>query len=131
VAQATLDGGDRIVVDGAGLLSGLAVQTASDTAIAGKHAALLDYVRRHGQARRWARDHLDQFASEWAAEIGVSQGVARVSFQAEWPLLVPIDGSVTQGLQHTADLLLTAGVLHQRLDMAARVDHSFGAAVGA
>jgi sulfonate transport system substrate-binding protein len=130
VAQAVLDGGARIIVNGGdGLLSGLDMQTASDAAIAGKHAALLDYLRRHGAARRWATSHMAEFAHEWAGEIGVSEAVARLSFRTQWPLLVAIDDGVLRAEQRTADLLAAGGVLHRKLETGGYFDRSFAAAV--
>jgi sulfonate transport system substrate-binding protein len=130
VAQARLEGGARVVVDGSGgLLTGLDFQTATDSAIAGKRAALADYAHRLAKARLWASSHIDAFAAEFAREVGVTPAVAKLSFQTDWPLGVAVDEQVIAGEQSTADLYLAAGVIPQRLEVAPYFDRSFNTAV--
>ncbi|MGI4952805.1 MAG: ABC transporter substrate-binding protein [Janthinobacterium lividum] len=131
VAQARLADGARIVVDGSGgLLTGLSYMVARDGAIARKRAALLDFTARLAGARRWAATHRDAYAAVLANEIGVAPAVARLIFERETPLPVPIDALVIRDQQKTADRYLAAGVIRTRLEAGALFDASFNAAVG-
>lgn len=92
VAQAQLVDQLRVVVDGGGgLLTGLSYLVATDAATARCRDALLDFSRRLAVARRWAQAHPDDYARVLAAEIGVTQPVARLVFDTEIPVPVPID----------------------------------------
>ena len=129
VAQARLVDGARVVVDGGGgLLTGLSYLVASDDAIARRRAALLDFCRRLAAARRWADAHRDEYARVLAAEIGVSPAVARLVFETETPVPVPVDAQVVADEQRTADRYLAAGVIRTRLDAARLFDASFNQA---
>jgi sulfonate transport system substrate-binding protein len=130
VAQATLAEGGRVVVDGRGLISGLTFQVATDAAIATKREALDDYVRRLSAARRWALDHVDDYAVKWAAEIGVSTDVAALAYRNEASLPVAIDAQVIADEQHTADVYTAAQVITRHLDVSKSFDASFNGSVG-
>jgi sulfonate transport system substrate-binding protein len=130
VAQARLEDGARVVVSGAGLLSGLNFQTATQTAIDTRPAALTDYLRRLNNAWRWAAANPDAYAAVLAAEIGVSVPVAKLAFQTDVYVPVAIDDGVVAAEQRTADRYLSANLLHARLDAATVFDRSFNSAVG-
>ena len=126
VAQARLVDQMRVVADGGGgLLTGLSYLVASDTAITRRRAALLDFSHRLAVARRWAQQHPDDYARVLAAEIGVEQRVARLVFDTEVPVPVPITPEVVADEQKTADRYLAAGIIHDRLDAARVFDASF------
>ena len=129
IAQAQLADGARVVVDGAGgLLTGLSLQSATSAAIRDKRVALADFAARLAQARRWALTHPDDYARVLAAEIGVSEAVARLSLQIDQPAPVPIDDGVVAGEQRTADLYFNAKLIRARLDAHAFFDRSFNPA---
>ncbi len=131
VAQARLVDAARVIVDGGnGLMTGLSYLVATDQAIASRHAQLLDFSRRLVAARRWAAAHPDDYARVLAAEIGVTQPVARLTFETEVPMPVPIDGHVIADEQRTADRYLAAGILHARLDAGKIFDASFNEVLG-
>jgi sulfonate transport system substrate-binding protein len=130
VAEARINDGARIVVSGAGLLSGLNFLTATDAAITAKPAALKDYLRRLAGAWRWAARNPDAYAAALAAEIGVTVPVAKLAFQTDIPVPVVIDDSVVAAEQRTADRYLAARLLHDRLDAPAIFHRSFNGAVG-
>jgi sulfonate transport system substrate-binding protein len=130
VAQARLVDDVRVVVDGGhGLLTGLSYLVARDDAIGSKRVALLDFCRRLIVARRWAIAHPDDYAAVLAAEIGVRHDVARLIFDAETPVPIPIDDTVIHDEQKTADRYLAAGVIHARLAAAQLFDASFNQAL--
>ncbi len=130
VAQATIRDGARVIVDGDGLLGGLTFQTATDTSIKTKRAALADYLHRLAIARRWAIGHVADYAAVWAKDIGVSPDVARRALDLSPTLPVAIDGRLIAEEQHVADLYQSAHVIPQRLDIAKSFDNSFNRALG-
>ena len=130
VAQACLVDGMRVVVDGGkGLLTGLSYLVAGNGAIARQRDALLDFSHRLAVARHWAQTHSDHYARVLAAEIGVTQPVARLVFDTETPVPVPIDAGVVADEQKTIDRYLAAGIIHARLDATKLFDASFNAAL--
>lgn len=131
VAQARLVDGARVVVDGGnGLLTGLSYLVATDDAIASRRAPLLDFCRRLAIGRRWAQAHPDLYAQALAAEIGVTPAVARLTFDTDVPVPIPIDDRVVADEQRTADRYLRAQVIHARLDASRVFDRSFNTALG-
>ena len=130
IAQARLVDQMRVVVDGGGgLLTGLSYLVASDDAIALRRDAVLDFSHRLAVARRWAQAHPDDYARALAAEIGVTQPVARMVFDTELPTPIPIDDRVIADEQKTADRYLAAGIIHARLDATRVFDASFNEAL--
>ena len=130
VAQARLIDGMRVVVDGSsGLLTGLSYLVAADGAIAKRRDALMDFSRRLAVARRWATQHPDDYARALATEIGVEPRVARLVFDTDAPVPVPIDNQVIADEQKVADRYLAAGIIHTRLDAARAFDASFNEAL--
>ena len=131
VAQARLQDAARVVVDGGGgLLAGLSFLVAGEDAIAARRAPLLEFCRRLAVARRWAQAHPAEYARALAAEIGVDEAVARLTFEADTPLPVAIDDAVVADEQRTADRCLDAGVIRERLDAGGMFDASFNQALG-
>jgi sulfonate transport system substrate-binding protein len=126
IAQARLVDDARVVIDGSnGLMAGLSFIVASDTAIAKQHDALQDFARRHAAARQWALAHPDAYAAALAAEIGVTQPVARLTFDMDKPHVVPIDAAVIADEQRTADRFRRAHVIHDLFDAAKAFDLTF------
>lgn len=130
VAQATIHDGARVIVDGDGLLSGLTFQTATETAIVTKRAALADYLHRLAVARRWAVGHVADYAAVWAKDTGASPEVARRALQLSPTLPVAIDGKLIAEEQRVADLYQSAHVIPPRLDVTKSFDSSFNRALG-
>ncbi|HWK44850.1 MAG TPA: ABC transporter substrate-binding protein [Stellaceae bacterium] len=130
VAQAQLVDGARVIIDGGnGLLSGLSFVTATTTAITEKRAALADFLGRLARARRWALQNTDAYARVLAAEIGVSEAVAKRWLETDSPRAVAIDDQVIADEQRTADRYQSARLIRARLDATAVFDRSFNAAV--
>lgn len=130
VAKARLIDGARIVIDGRdGLMTGLSYLVARDAAIAAHRSALLAFSTRLTAARRWAATHRNEYSDLLAAEIGVTQEVARLIFETETPMPVLIDEQVIQDQQKTSDRFLRAGVVRSRLDARAMFDASFNASL--
>ncbi|MGI3777919.1 MAG: aliphatic sulfonate ABC transporter substrate-binding protein, partial [Janthinobacterium lividum] len=131
VAQARLADSARVVVDGSGgLLAGLSYLVAGEDAIAARRAPLLEFCRRLAAARRWAQAHPAEYAHALAAEVGVTEAVARLTFDTDTPMPVAIDDAVIADEQRTADRCLDAGVIRERLDAGRMFDASFNEALG-
>jgi len=129
VAQARLIDRARIVVDGRNnLMTGLSYLVASDTAIAQKRDALLEFTGRLATARRWAATHQDEYVAVLAAEVGVSSAVARLILERDTPMPVQIDEQVIQDQQKTIDRYVAARVVRSRLDARRMFDASFNGA---
>jgi len=131
VAQARLVDQTRVIVDGGnGLLTGLSYLVAADTAIAARRPALLDFARRLAGARRWARANRDAYAKVLAAEIGISEPVARLIFDTEDPVPIAIDRQVVADEQKTIDLYYNAKLIRTHLDATTLFDASFNESLG-
>lgn len=132
LAQAKLANEVRVVTDAShGVLPNLSYVTASDTAIADRHPALLEFCRRLAVARRWAASHPSEFARVLAADIGVSEAVARLTFDTDAVVPVAADTAVVADEQKVADRYRAAGLIRTPLDAVKLFDTSFNAALGA
>ena len=132
LAQAKLANEVRVVADGShGVLQNLSYVTATDSAIADRHPMLLEFCRRLATARRWSQAHPAEYARVLAADIGVSEAVARLTFDTDSPQPVPVDAGVIADEQKVADRYRAAGLIHTQLDAAKLFDTSFNAALSA
>ena len=132
LAQAKLANEVRVVTDAShGVLPNLSYVTASDTAIADRHPALLEFCRRLAVARRWAASHPSEFARVLAADIGVSEAVARLTFDTDAVVPVAADTAVVADEQKVADRYRAAGLIRTPLDAVKLFDTSFNAALRA
>ena len=80
-------------------------------------------------ARRWARQNPGSYARVLAAETGVQPRVARLVFDTDAPVPVPIDEGVIADQQKTADRYFAANIIHTRLDATRIFDASFNGAL--
>jgi sulfonate transport system substrate-binding protein len=120
--------GARVLVDGGGgLLSGLGFNVAAPAALAdkGKEAAIRDYLGRLARARAWTRTHHDAWSTAWAKEAQLPVSVARTSVERADQHAVPIDDALVASEQQTADAFRDAGLIPNRVDVAAAVDRRF------
>ncbi len=132
LAQAKLANEVRVVVDGShGLLQNLSYVTATDSAIADRRPLLNEFCHRLALARRWAQAHPAEYARVLAADVGVSEAVARLTFDTDSPVPVPVDTGVIVDEQKIADRYRAAGLIRMPVDAAKLFDVSFNAALGA
>jgi sulfonate transport system substrate-binding protein len=75
--------------------------------------------------------HVDEYARDWAAAVGVAFDVARLSFTTSPTVAVAIDESVIADQQRTTDLYVDAGLIARRVDSRGFFDTSFNDALGA
>lgn len=111
VGIAIMEDGDRILADGGGLPTGVGFYAANDKAIAQKRALLGDYVARLARARRWARDHLDDYAQVLAQETGIPLAVARFAAQSYVGNAVPIDAALVREQGRIFERYHAAGII--------------------
>ena len=123
-----LEGG-RQVLNGEGLTPGLGYQIAADAAIAGKRAALDDFVVRLVTARRWAMANPDRYAEFWAKLMGFPVSVPGNWFHRTTIQFVPADAAMFRDEQKVIDIYADAGMLTKRFDAATAFDPSFNAAI--
>ena len=127
VAQEEVLFGARRVATGEGLAPGLTFQLASDAAIAGKRAALADFIGRQTRARTWALTHVDAYASAWGKLFGIDAKIPTLWLTRARITPVPLDASVVADEQETIDLYQRSGLIGTRLDAKGMFDESFAA----
>ncbi|MBV9510762.1 MAG: ABC transporter substrate-binding protein [Caulobacteraceae bacterium] len=130
VAQAVLHDHDQVLVNGRGLLHDVGFEAASDTAIAGKHAALDDFLGRLAKAWRWAADNPGAYAQVLSKQTGLPLDVAVYTVKQRGRYLaVPIDADVEADERAVMGRFHDAGVIANPPDVHAALDPSFNDAV--
>jgi sulfonate transport system substrate-binding protein len=124
-ALAEIQDGARTVVGGAGLMTGLGFQAATDAAIADKPALLADFIRRLDRAYAWALVHPNQWSATWAAETGLPPDVARVALDRRKARAEPIDAEIIAAEQQAANVYADHGVIPSGIDIAKSFDSRF------
>ncbi len=124
-AMAETSGHARVLVSGRGLWSGLSYLAATESALASKRAVLADFLQRVVRAQVWSYQHVPEFSAALARIIGIPPEAARLQFERRRTQWQPIDAELVAIQQQTADFYLKAGLLKQRLDVAATFDRGF------
>jgi sulfonate transport system substrate-binding protein len=116
--------GARILRDGVGINSGIAVIAASDAALgnAGKRAALSDVLARLDRSYAWANDHPADYERIFRKLTGLPPEVVRKVVARDRPRLVPLDGRIVGQLQDVADAFYGAKLFPRRVDASKLVD---------
>jgi sulfonate transport system substrate-binding protein len=127
ISFATLKDGARVVADGQGLTPTITFIVASDTAIAGKRAAVQDLVQRLNKARLWSLDHLAEYARSTAELTKLPEDVLLQAYTAQRTSLIAIDEDVVKEVQEASDRSTRYGILGKKLDVSKAVDRSFTA----
>lgn len=128
VSFATLKDGARVIADGQGLTPTITFIVASDSAIAGKHAAVQDLVQRLNRARLWSLDHLAEYARSTAELTKLPEDVLLKAYTAQRTSPIAIDENVVKEVQEASDRSTRYGILPKKLDVSKAVDRSFTAA---
>jgi sulfonate transport system substrate-binding protein len=129
IALATVQDGAREVVNGRDLMSGQSYMVASNTAIAGKRAALADFLRRMRLARDWGLANPQAQARVWAEQMGFPLAVGQVVIDTAKTRTVAIDDRVVAAQQRVADFFYKARVVPEAQTVAGYFDRSFNGAV--
>jgi sulfonate transport system substrate-binding protein len=128
-AQAKLEAGAKVLIDGTGTANGYTFQVASRGALAdaGKNAAIKDYVTRIAKAQKWSDKHRGEWAKAWAAETGLAVEVTTAATAQGPDLSVPLDDQVISAEQELADAFTHDKVLPGKVDFASFVDKRYAA----
>jgi sulfonate transport system substrate-binding protein len=129
VGLAQLHDHTRIIADGQGLLTGIAVEAATDSAIAAKRPQLEDFLARLAKAARWEHDHKPQYAAVLAKETGLPADVALYTVSMYGLNPTPIDASVLAEEHQTLDHYVRGGVIPSAPNIDGAFDPSFNDAV--
>ncbi|HET6694670.1 MAG TPA: ABC transporter substrate-binding protein [Pedococcus sp.] len=118
-AQAELEEGARVLVDGSGLVNGMTFQAAAPGALDDKAtaAAIEDYVARLAEAKVWSNTHREVWAEVWAEETGLPVEVTRRAVDRRVATPVALDDDVLASEQEMADAFVDAGLLPERFDV--------------
>jgi len=132
-AQAKLEAGARVLVDGEGTANGYTFQVAGHEALsdAGTNAAIRDYVIRLAKAQQWADTHRDDWGRAWADDTGLAPEVALAAARNGPDVPVPLDDAVITSEQELADAFTEDGVLPGKVDFAQFTDKRYAADLAA
>ncbi|WP_213881156.1 ABC transporter substrate-binding protein [Pseudomonas sp. dw_358] len=122
---ATAQGEERVLISGEKLLSNHLYMAATSQAIANKRVQLDDFVARVDRAWQWVNNHPTEYATAMAKVTGLPLDVQLAAARNTHLERVEIDNSVIQGLQKTADLYLSEGILDKPVDVSKGFDPSF------
>lgn len=124
---ATASGQERVLVSGETLLSNHLYLAATAKAIEGKRPQLEDFVARVDRAWQWANAHPKEYATAMAKVTGLPVEIQLAAAQNTHMQRVAIDDQVVRGLQQTADLYRSEGILTRPVDVSQGFDPSFNA----
>lgn len=105
-AQAEADIPVRSIAEATGVTNGAGFGIASDEALADpkRNTALRDLLVRYAKAARWAQDHPDQWARDYAAAVGLDPKVAAASQARSLRLPTALSDELVGSEQKLADL---------------------------
>jgi sulfonate transport system substrate-binding protein len=129
VALGVLHGGDRVLINGQGLLHPVGFEAATQTAIAAKRPQLDDFLRRLATAERWESAHTADYAAVLAKDTGLPLDVAQVTVNSQRPTPVSMDAALIADEQDTLAHFKGAGVIDAAPDVAGAFDTGFNDAV--
>jgi sulfonate transport system substrate-binding protein len=112
----------RPVVDGTDLPITDGVLVSSTASIAAKRGLLADFIARQARAQRWALDHQQVYATLYASLTGLTPETAAQIIRHMNYNILPIDPQTVRDHQEVADLYLKAGVIRQKVEVAAAFD---------
>ena len=132
-AQAELEAGARVLVDGGGLVNGMTFQAANPDALDDKAtaAAIEDYVARLAEAQVWSNTHRDEWAEVWAEETGLPPEVTRRAVDRRVAKPCRSTTTVIASEQEMADAFVEAGLLPEEFDVATFFTDGYNDAVPA
>lgn len=118
-AQAQVQEGARILVDGAGVVNGMTFQAASPDSLGDKAtvAAIKDYLGRIATAQVWSNSHHAAWAKVWAKDTGLPVEVTSRAVERRTARPTPISDAVVGSEQQMADAFVEAGVLPENFDV--------------
>jgi len=129
VALGVLHGGDRVLINGHGLLHAIGFEAATQTAIDTKQAQLDDFLKRLSAAERWESSHQAEYAQVLAKETGLPLDVARATVASLRPIPTAMTDAVVNDERDTLNHFKAAGVIDQAPNPDGAFDTRFNDAV--
>lgn len=115
----------RGLADGSQLAAGAGFFAATDKAIAGKHALIVDFTQRLARARLWLGGHRDEYAAVLAKETGLPVDVAKFSIADLITAPVPVDDRLKADELAILQRYKRAGIIKQVPDLSGAFNSSF------
>jgi len=125
VGYALLQDHQRALGDARELTAQSGFYAANDTAIATKHAQIVDFLARLSRARRWAGAHKAEYAAVLAEETGLPDDVARFTINDYLTEPVPVGDNLKQEEVDILTRYKEAGIIDKVPDLSAAFDRSF------
>lgn len=126
-AQAETDLPVRSIARATGVTNGAGFGVASDAALADpkRNTALGDLLVRYAEAVRWADGHRDQWATDYAGEVGLDPKVAALAQDRSLRLPTDLSDELIASEQEMADLFATSGQIAAAPDFSKWVDRRY------
>lgn len=127
VATSQIQDDARILVTSQGLSPRYGFLEATESAIKdpAKHAAIQDLLGRLARAYAWTESHPTEWASTFSSAYNTPLPVAQLMMKRSASHFVPVDKSVSDGLQSIADLYSKNGLINQPVSVNKAFDRSF------
>lgn len=127
-AQAEADIAVRSVAEATGVTNGAGFGIASDQALADpkRNTAISDLLVRYAKAAQWARDHPEEWATNYAASVGLEPGVAAAAQGRSLRLPFALSDGLVASEQELADLFAESGQIADAPDFTKWVDQRYG-----
>ena len=117
--------GARVLVDSSGLSPSITFVAATDDAIAGKRALLVDFLERFAAAWQWAQGHIPDYARYNAVLTHLPQPVLERAYGEQQTVAVRLDGQQIADFQRVADQSAAFGLLRSGLEVRDSLDLTF------
>ncbi len=117
--------GARVLVDGSGLSPSITFVAATEDAIAGKRALLVDLLGRFAAAWQWAQGHIPDYARYNAGLTHLPQPVLERAYAEQQSGAVPLDGGLIAEFQRVADQSAAFWLLRSGLQVRDSLDLTF------
>ncbi|RFS87406.1 ABC transporter substrate-binding protein [Actinomadura spongiicola] len=126
-AQAELNNGARVLVDGTGYTNGYGFQVTSRTTLKNERraAALKDFLSRYQRAVQWSNANSARWAAIWAKQTRLPGPVAERAVQRRLSAIIPIDDAVIASEQRIADSFYDVKVIPAKVTIADFFDRRF------
>lgn len=126
-AQAEIQEGTRILVNGTGYANGFSFQVSNKKTLddKAKVAALRDYLRRYQKAMAWVNNNPKGWAKVWSQVTGMPQSATLKAAQRRKLKPVPLNDATIASEQQVADAFSKAKQIPGKVEMKDFVDHRF------
>ena len=117
--------GARVLVDGSGLSPSITFVAATEAAIAGKRALLVDFLGRFAAAWQWAQGHIPDYARYNAGLTHLPQPVLERAYAEQQSGAVLLDAGLIAEFQRVADQSAAFSLLRSGLQVQDSLDLTF------